>query len=206
MSFYEERILPHVIDWACGVGPVAKQRSLVVPGAVGEILEVGFGSGLNLDHYDAGKVRKIWALEPSEGMRRKSADKIAASPMNIEWLGLQGESVPLADSSIDTVLLTYTLCTIPGFNEALSEMRRVLKPGGQLLFCEHGLAADQHIQRLQNRINPLWKRLAGGCHLNRNIPDLIRQAGFSIDTLEEAYVKGPKFATYTYWGKARIQQ
>ncbi len=202
MSFYNERVLPHLINWACGIGPVSKQRSLVVPGAYGDVLEVGFGSGLNLDHYNPEQVSKIWALEPSEGMQRKSAPLIAASPMNIEWLGLEGESVPLPDSSIDTVLLTYTLCTIPGFDEALSEMRRVLKPSGQLIFCEHGLAVDKKIQSIQNRLNPVWKRLAGGCHLNRDIPALIREAGFAISSLDEGYIKGPKFAAYTYWGKA----
>lgn len=202
MSIYEEYCLPHFINWACGLGAISKQRSLVVPRARGRILEVGFGSGLNLDHYTQQDVEMIWALEPSEGMRRKSAKRIAESPLAIEWLGLSGESVPLDDNSADTVVLTYTLCTIPGFEQALAEMRRILKPGGELLFCEHGSAPTEKLRRWQERINPVWKRLAGGCNLNRPIPTLISEAGFTIHELTEDFIDGPKIAAYNYWGVA----
>lgn len=181
---------------------IAKQREKVVPAAKGKVLEVGMGSGLNLTHYDTNKVEFVWGLEPSEGMRKKAQMNIIASPIDVKWLGLPSEKIPLGDNEADTVVLTYTLCTITGWLEALQEMRRVLKPDGQLLFCEHGLSPDAGIQKWQHRINPMWKVLAAGCNLNREIPDCLEQGGFKIDTLQSDYIPGPKFATYNYWGTA----
>lgn len=160
------------------------------------------GSGLNLPHYNHDQVEHIWGLEPSEGMRLKAQKNLAQSPTQVEWLDLPSEQIPLPDASADTVLLTYTLCTIPGWLEALNEMRRVLKPGGQLLFCEHGLAIDESVQRWQHRLNPIWKVLAAGCNLNRPVPDCLQQGGFEIQQMEQGYIDGPKFATYNYWGSA----
>ncbi len=203
MSFYENRILPHVINAACGSKPIMRRRNMVVPHCEGRVLEVGMGSGINLPLYDASKVEMVWGLEPSEGMRRKAQTRLNASDVPVTWLDLPGESIPLDDNSADTVLLTFTLCTIPGAEQALSEMRRVLKPGGTLLFCEHGLAPDKSVQRWQHRINPVWKKIAGGCHVNRDIPALISNAGFNIQSLQTEYAeKTPKIAGFLNWGSA----
>lgn len=203
MSFYEDRILPHIIDRACSLGQVMKLRSQVVPRARGRVLEVGMGSAINLAFYDAGQVDLVYGLEPSEGMRRKASANLAKSPVAVEWLDLPGEKIPLPDESLDTVLLTFTLCTIPDWQAALQQMKRVLKPGGDLLFLEHGEAPEQGICKWQHRITPGWKKLAGGCHLNRNIADLIRHAGFEIQELENLYVpKAPRIAGYIYKGRA----
>ncbi|MCH8135559.1 MAG: class I SAM-dependent methyltransferase [Proteobacteria bacterium] len=203
MTFYDERVLPHLINVACGIKPVRKQREKIVPLAEGDVLEIGFGSGLNLPFYDARKVRKIWGLEPSAGMRRKAAPRLAKAPFPVEWLALPGEEIPLDDNSADTVLLTFTLCTIPDFAKALGQMRRVLKPGGRLLFSEHGEAPDENVRKWQNRINPIWKRIAGGCNLNRRVPQLIEESGFKIEDIDTKYLSGaPRFAAFQYWGSA----
>ena len=202
MSWYEERILPHMIDFACSASPNQKQRQKIVPEAEGEILEVGFGSGLNVPFYDPSKVKKIWALEPSEGMRRKAQTTVDEAAMNIEFIDLPGEQIPLDDNSVDTVLVTYTLCTIPDTREALEGMRRVLKPGGRLLFCEHGKAPDENVRRWQSRLNPAWSRFAGGCNMNRDIPALINEGGFDIKVDERMYIPGAKILCYNYWGSA----
>ena len=203
MGFYENRILPKVIDLACGQEPIAKQREKVVPHATGRVLEVGMGPALNLPFYDASKVELVWGLEPSEGMRVKAAPRIAEAAVDVEWLDLPGEEIPLDDDSADTVVLTYTLCTIPDFRRALAGMRRVLKPGGKLLFSEHGAAPDEGVRRWQDRINPFWKLVAGGCNINREIPKALEEAGFRIEQLDTMYLpKTPKIAAFQYWGSA----
>jgi len=203
MSFYEDRILPHLIDLACSSKPTRKQREKIVPLATGDVLEIGFGSGLNLPFYDTRKVRKIWGLEPSEGMRRKARPMVENSALDVEFIDLQGESIPLGAGSVDTLLVTYSLCTIPDAVAALVSMRRVLKPGGRLLFCEHGLAPDESVRRWQRRLNPAWHRVAGGCNLDRDIPALIGQAGFELECDERMYVPGIRMLSYNYWGVAR---
>lgn len=204
MSFYEEHVLPHLINQACTIGPIMKLRQQVVPKATGEVLEVGMGSGVNLQYYDPDKVSLVWGLEPSEGMRRKAAHNVARSPINVRWLDLPGERIPLDDDSVDTVLLTYTLCTIPDWYLAMQQMRRVLKPGGQLLFCEHGRAPEPGVRKWQDRITPVWKKIAGGCHLNRPIGKLIEESGFEIESLENLYIEhAPRIAGYMYHGVAR---
>lgn len=202
MSFYEERILPHLINKACSASPNQKQRQKIVPLAEGRVLEIGFGSGLNVPFYDTGKVRKVWALEPSRGMRTKAAPLVAASTLDIEFIDLPCEEIPLDANSADTVLVTYTLCTISNAVAALEGMRRVLKPGGRLLFCEHGRAPDENIRRWQNRINPAWRKIAGGCNMNRNIPALVEAGGFRMLTDERMYIPGVKVLSYNYWGSA----
>lgn len=203
MSFYEDRILPHIIDRACSMGQVMKLRSQVVPHAKGVVLEVGMGSAINMEFYNANNVDMVYGLEPSEGMRRKALPNLAKTPLKVEWLDLPGEKIPLDENSVDTVLLTFTLCTIPDWNAALQQMRRVLKPGGELLFLEHGESPHDDTRKWQNRITPGWKKLAGGCHLNRHIADLIRHAGFEIQELENLYIsKAPKIAGYIYKGRA----
>ena len=203
MSFYEDRVLPHIIDKACSMGQVMKLRSQIVPRARGRVLEVGMGSGINLEFYDQSRVEMVYGLEPSEGMRRKALPNLNRSPIAVEWLDLPGEKIPLEDNSVDTVLLTFTLCTIPDWHAALLQMKRVLKPGGDLLFLEHGEAPHETVRKWQHRITPGWKMFAGGCHLNRQIADLIRHAGFEIQELENLYMpNAPKIAGFIYKGRA----
>ena len=203
MGLYATYVLPHLIDLACGSGDIARQRTKIVPRAHGRVLEVGMGPGLNLPFYDRSSVELVWGLEPSEGMRRKAAAALEATDLDVRWLDLPGEEIPLEDRSVDTVVLTYTLCTIPDWERALGQMRRVLKPGGHLLFSEHGEAPDEAVRRWQHRIDPVWTRLAGGCHIIRPIPQLIESAGFEFVDLESAYLPGPKVSGYHSWGAAR---
>lgn len=204
MSFYEDRILPHLINLACSTKPNQKQREKIVPLAEGEVLEIGFGSGLNLPYYDAEKVNKIWGLEPSEGMRRKARPMVEASNLDVEFIDLPGESIPLEASSVDTVLVTYSLCTIQDAVAALDGMRRALKPSGNLLFCEHGIAPDESVRRWQHRLNSGWGRIAGGCNMNRDIPSLLAEGGFEITVDERMYIPGLKILCYNYWGTAKV--
>lgn len=203
MGWYDDKILPHLINVACTTGPILKQREKVVPLASGDILEVGFGSGLNLPYYDRDKARKLWGLEPSTAMRQLAQKRIAASGMNVQLIDLPGEEIPLEANSMDTVLVTYTLCTIADVLAALEGMRRVLKADGKLLFCEHGRAPDNRVQIWQERLNPTWQKFAGGCNLNRDIPGLLSSAGFSIVDDNRMYVPGFKALSYNYWGQAR---
>jgi ubiquinone/menaquinone biosynthesis C-methylase UbiE len=172
--------------------------------ASGRVLEVGIGSGLNLAHYDPHKVATIVGLDPGTELLVMARQRAAKTRIPVEFLELEGESIPLEDESVDTVVVTYTLCSIPGVDQALEQMRRVLKPDGVLLFCEHGLAPDSSVARWQQRIEPLWGRLFGGCHLSRDVPGLLRGAGFAVELFETAYLKGaPRFAGYHYVGAAR---
>lgn len=202
MGIYHEHVLPHLIGLACGGGDIAKQRRKVVPHATGRVLEVGMGPALNLAFYDRSQVELIWGLEPSPGMRRKAAPALAATDLDVRWLDLPGEEIPLDDHSVDTVVLTFTLCTIPDWERALAQMRRVLAPGGRLLFCEHGEAPDASVRTWQHRIDPVWTRLAGGCHITRPIPEMIESSGFGFVSIDSAYVPGPKIASYLSWGAA----
>lgn len=203
MSFYDDKILPHLINCACSSEPIMGLRREVVPKAFGEVLEVGMGSAINLALYDAAKVTKVWGLEPSKGMRLRAEKNLARSTVPVQWLDLPGESVPLRDESVDCVLLTYTLCTIPDWEKALSEMHRVLKPGGKLLFCEHGLAPDAEVVRWQQRLNPLWNKVFGGCNLNRPVLENIAAGGFEILSQDTLYLeKSPRFASFMTYGEA----
>ena len=203
MGFYENRVLPHLIDLACSTKPARRQREKIVHLAEGDVLEIGFGSGLNLPYFVSGKVRKIFGLEPSEGMRRKAQPNIDASGLDVEFIDLPGEEIPLESKSVDTVLVTFSLCSIDDAAVALEGMRRVLKPGGKLLYCEHGAAPDGRIRRWQDRLNPAWKRVSGGCNMNRDIPRLIENTGFRITSDERMYIPGPKILSYNYWGIAK---
>lgn len=203
MSFYENHILPHVIGFACSQKPIMDKRREIIPQAEGRVLEIGSGSGTNFELYDPAQVTHLFALEPSEGMRRKARPAIEASPVEIELIDLPGEEIPLEDNSVDTVVLTYTLCTIPAAGAALAQMRRVLKPGGKLLISEHGLSSDDSVAKWQHRIEPIWKPIAGGCHLTRQPDQLISQAGFRIEQMTQEYLpKSPRFAGYNYSGWA----
>lgn len=202
MSWYEERVLPLMIRKVCSAKPNMKQREKIVPLASGVVLEVGFGTGLNLPYYDRNIVRKVFALEPSEGMRKLAASPIHESQLDVELIDLPGEQIPLAAGSVDTVLITYTLCTIPDALSALDGMRRVLRPGGKLLFCEHGRAPDESVRAWQNRLNPAWRKIAGGCNMNRDIPSLLKAGGFRVENDYRMYIPGVRALCYNYWGSA----
>ena len=203
MSFYDDRVLPHLINLACGSKPARKQREKVVPLATGDVLEIGFGSGLNLPWYDPAKVRRIWALEPAPGMRKLAQKNIEASGLEVELIDLPGEEIPLDPDSVDSVVITYTLCTIPDVHAALAGVRRVLRPGGRLFYCEHGKAPDAGVHAWQNRLNPAWRRFAGGCNMNRDIPALLNASGFEIEEDNRMYVPGIRALSYNFWGSAR---
>jgi len=203
MGFYNKHILPCCLDKACGIGPITKQREKVVPLAEGVVLEIGIGSGQNLPHYNTDKVSKIIGVDPDEHIWKRSETRRAACPIDIERIGLSGEDIPLGKNTADSVVVTYSLCTIPNPIKALHEMKRILKPGGKILFSEHGKAPDAKIHRWQNRIDPVWKKIAGGCHSGRNIPTLFKQANLKFDDLQEMYIPGPKVLSYNYWGIAR---
>ncbi|NIS68455.1 MAG: methyltransferase domain-containing protein [Proteobacteria bacterium] len=202
MAFYEKYILPKVAHLVCSTKPVMYQRKKVVPLAKGRVLEVGIGSGLNLPFYDATEVEHVWGLDPSAEMIAMAEKEACSVDFDVEFIELSGEEIPLEDGSADTVLVTYTLCTIPDVLRALGDMRRVLRPGGELIFCEHGAAPDESVARWQNRLNPIWSRVSGGCNLNRPIPSLIRQGGFNIKSLQTMYIPGWKLVSFNYWGTA----
>ncbi len=204
MSWYEDKILPRLTDFSCSTKPTRKQRAKIVPLATGDVLEIGIGSGLNLPYYDSQKVRKIWGLEPSEGMRKLATKNLEGIKLDLEFIDLPGEEIPLESNSVDTVLVTYTLCTIPDVATALEGMRRVLKPEGRLLFCEHGTAPDANVRRWQERLNPGWRKIAGGCNMNRDVPAMINAAGFNIVQDERMYIPGPRILSYNYWGSATL--
>ena len=203
MGFYAKHILPRCLDAACGIGPISKQRGKVVPHAEGIVLEIGIGSGQNLPFYNPDKVSKIIGVDPDEYIWKRSAKRRADCEIEIERIGLSGEDIPLDKNIADTVVVTYSLCTIPDAVKALREMTRILKPGGKILFTEHGKAPDEAIHKWQNRIDPLWGKIAGGCRSGRDIPELFRQADLKFDKLEEMYIPGPKVLGYNYWGAAR---
>jgi ubiquinone/menaquinone biosynthesis C-methylase UbiE len=203
MGFYNHFILPRLLDTAMSAKPISYQRRKVVPRAEGRVLEVGFGAGHNLPYYDASKVERIWALEPASEMRARAAERVSHSPIPLEFLDLPSEKIPLDNECADTILITYTMCTIPDVMKALGEMRRVLKTSGRMIFCEHGEAPDEDVKRWQRRITPVWKAIGGGCHVGRPIPKLMRDAGFSIADMETMYLPStPRFAGFNYWGSA----
>jgi ubiquinone/menaquinone biosynthesis C-methylase UbiE len=202
MGFYEDWILPALIDLAMRNKHLRPYRQRVAGAAEGRILEVGIGSGLNLPFY-APHAEQIFGLDPSPRLLARTRGRARRTQANIQLLTGSAEHIPLADRSIDTVVTTWTACSIPEIATALAEMRRVLKPGGRLLFVEHGRAPELRVARWQDRLTPLWRRISGGCHLNRKIDDLISGAGFRIDRLDTGYIPGPKPMTFLYEGAAR---
>ncbi|HEX9943493.1 MAG TPA: class I SAM-dependent methyltransferase [Thermoanaerobaculia bacterium] len=201
MSLYGERVLPRLIHWALGSRELLDLRRKYLEGTSGAVLEVGFGSGLNLPFYSQ-DVRQLYAIEPSTGAWELARDAVAAAPFPVERAGETAESIPLPDASVGAAVSTWTLCTIPDAGRALREIRRVLVPGGAFRFIEHGRSDEPRVARWQDRLTPLQKRLAGGCHLNRRIDELIAGAGFRLERLDRFYVRGPKIGTYLYAGRA----
>ena len=199
---YDRHVLPHLLDLAMRAPMASREREQVIPKARGTVLEIGAGSGLNIPYSPAG-IDKLYALEPHDKLVRKAEPKATKTSFEVEFLGLKGEDIPLEDASVDTVVTTWTLCTIPDPQKALQGMHRVLKPGGKLLFVEHGRAPDERLGRWQDRLTGAWSCIAGGCQLNRRPDDLIAAAGFDIESLETGYLEGPKLLTYHYKGVAR---
>ena len=191
MGFYSTHIVPRFIDKALGTPAMQEGRNAVAAGLSGTVLEIGFGSGLNVASYPP-EIELVYAVEPALTARKIAVPRIAASPIPIQYAGLHGETVALADNSCDGALCTFTLCTIPGVEQALAELRRVLKPGGRFHFLEHGLAPDTKTQTWQRRLDPLEKRLADGCHLTRDPVELVKAAGFELEFVHSEYTKGPK--------------
>ena len=208
MKIYDDYVLPRLLDCLCGMNDIAEQRQQVVPGASGTVLEIGMGTGLNLPYYDELIVDKVIGLDPSVASFRKALERSATCRFPVEYLGLRGEEIPLPDESMDSIVLTYTLCSIAEPDKALAEMRRVLKPDGKLLFCEHGKSASERVYRWQRRVTPLWKRLVGGCHLDRDIPGLIGTSGFRVVEMDSGYINESKLqrlAAFQYRGVAKIE-
>jgi ubiquinone/menaquinone biosynthesis C-methylase UbiE len=202
MGLYNKHILPTLIDFACKQNASMLQRMKVIPLATGDVLEIGIGSGLNLPIYNTKNVKHLTAIDPSKEVWKKNNIDIKSLPFVFTFIEAFAENIPKDDNSFDTVVITYTLCTISDTKKALEEIRRVLKPNGKLLFCEHGNAPDKTTQKWQRRINPIWKRLGGGCNLNKNIPLIIEKNGFKIKNLEKKYIPGWKPASFNYWGIA----
>ncbi|MDA9247991.1 class I SAM-dependent methyltransferase [Gammaproteobacteria bacterium] len=201
MGLYDKYILPKFLNCACGSKPINIQRQKVVPLAKGKVLDIGIGSGLNIPFYNSDKIDKVIGIDPSHELIDLAKELANDSKASIELVIGSAESIPYPDNFFDTVLVTYTMCTIPNVAIANKEMWRVLKDDGRLIFCEHGLAPDKKISKWQNRIDPFWGKIAGGCHLNRDIQKLITDAGFSFETLDKMYIPStPKFAGYNYWG------
>jgi ubiquinone/menaquinone biosynthesis C-methylase UbiE len=205
MGLYAKYVLPRLIDLAMRNQDAKRLRAEWVPHARGEVLEVGIGSGLNLDFYTS-EVHRVYGVDPSLELQRMARKKNVARHLEVEFL-LQSaeEALPLPEKSIDTVVMTWTLCSIPEPHKALRQMKRVLKPDGRLIFIEHGRAPDASVATWQDRLNPIWKRIGGGCHLNRKMDELLIQAGFHIDELRNAYLPGPRPMTFTYQGFAHVE-
>ena len=204
MNLYNKYILPKFLNCACGSKPINYQRQKVVPLAKGKVLDIGIGSGLNIPFYNSDKIDKVIGIDPSHELIELAKELANDSKASIDFVIGSAESIPYPDNFFDTVLVTYTMCTIPNVAMANKEMWRVLKDDGRLIFCEHGLAPDKKISKWQNRIDPFWGKIAGGCHLNRDIQKLITDAGFSFESLDKMYIPStPKFAGYNYWGVSK---
>ncbi len=203
MSFYERKVLPHLIRIACGSSRIAAQRALVVPRAQGQVLEIGIGGGLNLAHYDKARVTRLYGLEPSAELLDMARHEGQRAGMDFEPLMAGAEAIPLENHSVDDVVVTYTMCSIPDLPGALAEIRRVLRPGGALHFCEHTAAPDAAVARMQHRLTPFWRRVGGGCHLDRDTPAILRENGFDTPELHQAYLpKTWRVVGFNSWGRA----
>lgn len=204
MALYRKYVLPHLIDFAMRNKDASRLRAESIPLARGDVLEIGIGSGLNLPFYTS-KVHRVYGVDPSVELQCMAAEKASHVGFHVTFLAQSAEQpFPLADSSVDTIVMTWSLCSIPNPVLALQQMKRVLKRDGQMIFVEHGRSLDASVVRWQDRITPVWKHFTGGCHLNRKIDDLIRAAGFRITKQRNMYLPGPRPMTYTYQGIAEL--
>ena len=202
VGIYNRYVLPKLVHFACQIEPITRQREKIVPLARGRVLEIGVGSGLNFPYYNRAQVSHLWALDPSDELRARAAKMAERLELDVEFIGLPGEEIPLETASVDSIVMTYTLCSIEDPAKALHGMHRVLKPGGQLLFSEHGAASEPRVLKWQNRLTPIWKKFSGGCHLNRRIDALLANAGFDISNIERAYIPGWRPGSFNYFGAA----
>ncbi|MDA9785273.1 class I SAM-dependent methyltransferase [Gammaproteobacteria bacterium] len=202
MSLYEKYFLPKLLDFCCGMEGFQNKRSQIVPLAHGRILEIGIGSGLNFDHYNFDKVKEIIGVDPAVSSVAMARSRSSQYNSKISFIESSAESIDLPSSTFDCVLIGYSLCTIPDPLKALAEARRLMKPEGSLFFMEHGLAPEKNIQKWQHRLTPGWKKIGGGCNLNRDIENLISTSGFQFKSLSKKYIKGPKIAAFQYYGEA----
>ena len=202
MSLYEDYFLPKLLDFCCGMEGFQNKRSQIVPLAYGRVLEIGIGSGLNFDYYNFDQVKEIVGVDPAVSSVAIAKSRAPKFNSKISFIESSAESIDLESESFDCVVIGYSLCTIPDPLKALSESKRLLKPQGSLFFMEHGLAPEDNIRKWQHRLTPGWKKLAGGCNLNRNIEELIEQGGFQFKKLKKKYIKGPKIVAFQYYGQA----
>ena len=207
MSYYNNRVYPWLINTLGNPGPIREIRKRIIPSAKGIVLEIGVGTGANLIHYNPSRITKLYALEPNPGMIRFAEGQLRRTHFDIEFLDLPGERIPLNDETVDTVVSTFTLCTIPGIADAIQGIRRVLKPDGRLVFFELGLSPDPQVQRWQRWWEPVSQQIFGGLYLTRDIPTLLNSlADFQIEQMESSYLANfPKSWTYTWWGNAILQ-
>ena len=201
-KYYEAKILPSLINCCCATKPINYQRQKIIPQASGHILEIGIGSGLNFNYYNKANVSEVFAVEPDGVLLKKAKQNAELNNIDLNIQQLKAEELPFDNNSFDTVISTYTMCSIPGLGSAMSEINRVMKPNAKFLFSEHGKSPDSDILKWQKRMNGIQKRIAGGCHLDVDIPNEITKANFKIDKIDSMYVPGPKFLSYHYWGAA----
>ncbi len=203
MSLWSDRVLPFLIEKACRSTTILEERKRWVPRAHGEVLELGVGSGLNLAFYDRARVSQVTGIDPSAALLARAQPRAESAPVPVELVRAPAEDLPFGDHSFDSAVVTYSLCSVDDPARALAEVRRVLRPGGELIFVEHGLSSDPGMGRWQHRITPVWRRIGGGCHLDRDHTENLRRAGFSLDELTAGYTEGARFLSYTYEGIAR---
>ena len=201
-KIYDKYVCPHLINYAMQMKPFRKQREKVIPLASGRVLEIGIGSGLNFYYYSKANVSKVFAVEPDSVLLKKAKQNAELNNIDLNIQQLKAEELPFDNNSFDTVISTYTMCSIPGLGSAMSEINRVMKPNAKFLFSEHGKSPDSNVLKWQKRMNGIQKRIAGGCHLDVDIPNEITKANFKIDKIDSMYVPGPKFLSYHYWGAA----
>ncbi len=202
MRFYSRNILPWLIKWVCSNGSSDTKRAMVVPLARGRVLEIGIGAGNNLPHYDGSLVSHLTAIDPLEEVWKIRSIDLSELPFEVEYIRAGAESIPAKDATFDSAVTTFTLCSVDDIHKSLTEIHRVLKPGGVLLYSEHGRSPHKSTERWQNLVNPLWKRVSGGCNLNRDIPGLLEQHGFNMEDISTEYMPGWSLTSYSYWGSA----
>lgn len=203
MPLWADRVLPFLVEKACRSRAILDERKRWVPRAHGEVLELGVGSGLNLAFYDRDRVERVTGIDPSAALLDRARPRASEAPVAVELVRAPAEALPFADRSFDSVVVTYALCSVEDPARALAEVRRVLRPGGELIFVEHGLSPDARTRRWQHRLTPMWRRIGGGCHLDRDHAQNLRDAGFALDPLATGYTDGARFLSYTYEGIAR---